>query len=167
MRKTRIALALLLAGCGGGAGASAVRESTIPAGLGRYRTAFVEVTSDDPEQQEGVRSLKFALLSRLSALRCFDSFVTGVEPRGADLHLSVVLLDASGAGEAERILLGGLAEKPRVVVEVRLVDLRTRALVGKFRVEGASSGGSATARALPEAFEKAGVEIAEYLHLHE
>src|SRR4051794_26171217 len=56
MKHTLIALGFALAGCAGGADVedSMVQESKIPVGLGRYRTAFVEVDTQDPEQQEGV-----------------------------------------------------------------------------------------------------------------
>jgi len=167
MRLPLIAVALALSGCGGVEVPHAVTQETqAPVGLARYRTVFVEVSSEDPELQEGVLSLKSALLGRLSTLGCFDNFVTGVDPRGADLHLSAVLTGGSTPGGAEQVLLGGLAERPRVTVDVRLVDLGTRALVGRFQVEGAASGSSASVRAAPEAFENAGVGIADYIHEH-
>jgi len=155
MRLLLIALGLALAGCFPGAEeGSRVQESKVPQGLGRYRTAFVEVSTQDPEQYEGVESLKSALLGRLATLACFDSTVTAV------------LIGAAGVSSSERVLLGGFAEKPRVTAEVRLVDLRSGALVGQFKVEGTTFGASATARTTPEAFENAGAGIAEYIQLH-
>ena len=167
MRLLLIVLGLALAGCFPGAEeGSRVQESKVPQGLGRYRTAFVEVSTQDPEQYEGVESLKSALLGRLATLACFDSTVTGVEARLAELKISAVLIGAAGVSSSERVLLGGFAEKPRVTAEVRLVDLLSGALVGQFKVEGTTFGASATARTTPEAFENAGAGIAEYIQLH-
>jgi hypothetical protein len=167
MRLLLIALGFALAGCFPGAEeGSRVQESKVPQGLGKYRTVFVEVSTQDPEQYEGVETLKSALMGRLAMLSCFDTFVTGVDPRSAELKISAILIGAVGVSSTERVLLGGLAEKPRVTAEVRLVDLRSGALVGQFKVEGTTSGGSATGRTTPVAFENAGAGIAEYINLH-
>jgi len=64
------------------------------------------------------------------------------------------------------VILGGLAGKPRVTADVRLVDLRSGAPVGRFQVEGTTVGGSPTGYTTPEAYENAGAGIAEYLQLH-
>jgi hypothetical protein len=160
-------LGLVLAGCSGGPGESSwIRESQIPERLGGYRSVTVEVTTRDPGQYEGVEPLKGALIGRLSTLSCFDSFVGGVESRGADLQISAVLTGASGVSSTERVLLGGLAGKPHVTADVRLVDLRNGAQVGRFQVEATTSGGSPTGYTTPEAYENAGVGIAEYIHQH-
>ncbi len=160
-------LGLALAGCAGGAEESSwVQESKIPQGLGRYRTVLVDVSTQDPAQYEGVESLKSALLGRLATLVCFDSTVTGVEARSAELRISAVLTGAEGVSSTERVILGGLAGKPRVTAEVRLVDLRSGTLVGQFKVEGTTSGGSPTGHLAPEAYENAGAGIADYIHLH-
>jgi len=168
MRLSLIVLGLALAGCLGGREVEdpVVQEFQVPTGLGKYRNPFVEVATNDPAQYEGVLNLKIALVGRLTSLACFDSFVTGVDSRGADLGISVVILSVSGDNSAERVLLGGLAEKPRVTVEARLMDLRTAALIGRFRVQGTQSGGAATARVTAQAFESAGVGVADYIGLH-
>jgi hypothetical protein len=168
MKLPLMALVLALAGCAGGGEVEdpVVQESRIPVGLARYRTAFVQVDTQDPEHQEGVVSLRIALISRLTTLGCFDSFVPGVESRGADLEISALITGVSGVSETERVLYGGLAEKPRVMVEVRLVDLRTGALVGQFKVQGALTGSAASARMTQQAFENAGVGAAEYISKH-
>jgi len=126
----------------------------------------VEVDTNEPVQQEGVLSVKIALMGRLTSLSLFETFVTGVETRGAELRISVTILDVSGDSSAERVLLGGLAEKPRVTVEARLVDLRTGTLVGRFRIQGTQTGGAATARVTAQAFESAGVAVADYIGRH-
>jgi hypothetical protein len=167
MRRLPIALALALAGCFPGAEeGSRVQASQVPQGLGRYRTVFVEVSTQDPQQYEGVETLKSALMGRLATLSCFDTFVTGVDPRSAELRISAVLIGAVGVSSTERVLFGGFADKPRVTVEVRLVDLGSGALVGRFKVEGTISGGTPTGYTTPEAFENAGAGIAEYINLH-
>lgn len=168
MRLSLIVLGSMLAGCLGGREVEepTVQELQVPTGLAKYRNAFVEVATDDPVQYEGVLSLKLALVGRLTSLACFDSFVTGVDSRGADLGISVVILSVSGDSSTERVLLGGLAEKPKVTVEARLVDLRTTSLVGRFKVQGTQSGGAATARVTAQAFESAGVGVADYIGRH-
>jgi len=167
MRILLMVLGLALAGCGGGPEeSSSIRQSQIPERLGEYRSVTVDVSTRDPEQYEGVEPLKAALIGRLSTLSCFDSFVSSSETRGVELQISAVLTGASGVSSTERVLLGGLAGKPRVTADVRLVDLRSGAQVGRFQVEATTSGGSPTGYTTPEAYENAGVGIAEYIHLH-
>lgn len=167
MRLLLMVLGLALVGCSGGPEeSSSIRQSQIPERLGEYRSATVDVTTRDPEQYEGVEPLKTALIGRLSTLSCFDSFVSGSELRGVELQISAVLIGASGVSSTERVLLGGLAGKPRVTADVRLVNVRTGAQVGRFQVEATTSGGSPTGYTTPEAYENAGIGIAEYIHLH-
>jgi len=167
MKLLRLVLGLALAGCSGGPEEGyQVQQSQIPQSLGGYRSVTVEVSTLDLEQYQGVETLKAALVGRLSTLGTFDTFVNSAEPRRADLQISVVLTGASGVSSTERVILGGLAGKPRVTADVRLVDLRSGAPVGRFQVEGTTVGGSPTGYTTPEAYENAGAGIAEYLQLH-
>lgn len=168
MRLSLPILILALAGCSFGPEPEyEIRASQIPEGIGRYRSVAVEVTTQDAELYEGVEPLKSALVGRLAALSVFDRFMTGVEARRADVQIAVQLIAARGVSSAERVLLGGLAEKPRVTAEVCLIDLRTGAQVGRFQADGMISGGSPTGYTTPEAYENAGAGIAEYLHSKE
>jgi hypothetical protein len=167
MKLTLIVLGLALAGCSSGPEEGyAVRESQIPQGLGEYRSATVEVSTLDLEQYQGVETLKAALIGKLSSLGCFSTFVSGAELSRAELKITVVLTGASNVSGAERVLLGGLAGKPRVTADVRLIDLRNGAPVGRFQVEGTTVGGSPTGYTTPEAYENAGAGIAEYIKVH-
>jgi len=167
MKLTLIALGLALAGCSSGPEEGyQVRESQIPQGLGGYRSATVEVSTKDLEQYQGVETLKASLIGKLSSLGCFNTFVSGAEPNRAELLITVVLTGAVGVSSTERVLLGGLAGRPRVTADVRLVDLRNGAPIGHFQVEGTTIGGSPTGYTTPEAYENAGAGIAEYIQLH-
>lgn len=164
MRRSLLMLVLALSGCFPGAEPEyEIRATQVPEGIGRYRTAFVEVNTQVPDLYEGVEPLKAALVGRLASLSLYDRFLTGVESRGADVQISVLLIAAHGTSEAQRTLLGGLAEKPRVTAEVRLIDLRTGVTVGRFQSDGMVTGGSPTGYTTPEAYEHAGVGIAEYM----
>jgi len=167
MKLTLIVLGLALAGCSGGPEEGhRVRESQIPQNLGEYRSATVVVNTQIPEQYEGVETLKAALIGRLSSLGCFHTFVSAGEPRQSELQISVILTGAESVSSAERVLLGGLAGRPQVTADVRLVDLRSGAPVGRFQVEGTTIGGSPTGYTTPEAYENAGAGIAEYIQAH-
>jgi hypothetical protein len=167
MKLTLIVLGLALAGCSGGPEEGyLVRESQIPQGLAGYRSATVEVSTPDLEQYQGGETLKASLIGKLSSLGCFNTFVSGAELSRAELKIAVVVTGASNVSGAERVLLGGLAGKPRVTADVRLVDLRNGALVGRFQVEGTTVGGSPTGYTTPEAYENAGAGIAEYIQEH-
>lgn len=167
MPRTLVLLVALLGGCSfGPEEASSIQPSQVPRELKRYRTVYVEVSTRAPELYEGVDALKVGLIGRLAALSCFDSFVNVAESHRAELRISAVVTGASAVGDAERVIYGGLAGRPRVYVDVQLTDLRTGSVVGRFQADGTTTGGSPTGYTAPEAFENAGTGIAEYLHLH-
>lgn len=168
MRRTLPILILALSGCFGGSDEGfLVRQIDVPQGLSRYRSVTVEVSTRNPEWYDGVEPLKTSVLTQLAIRRCFDTFIREGEPIPADLRIVVVVTDAGGVSDAERTLLGGLAGKPRVTADVRLIDTRSGRMAGHFEVEGTTSGGSPTGHTSPEAYENAGTGIADYIQLHQ
>ena len=160
-------LIALLTGCSFGPGeGSFIQASRVPQSLNRYRTVYVDVSTRAAELYEGVEPLKLSLISRLAALSCFSTFVSVAESSRADLKITAVITGASAVSSAERTLYGGLAGRPRVQVDVELTDARTGMSIGRFQAEGTTTGGSPTGYTAPEAYENAGIGIADYLHLH-
>lgn len=163
MRNTVFLAVLLLSGRASG---SHVSESIPAEGLGKYKTVIVEVSTDDPENEEAIGQLKSAIVGKMAALSCFENYVTGADPRKADLKLQAKVTGVRHVSSAGRFFFGGFAGKARVYAEIQLIEVATGKTIGAFSIEGKSSGGSVVAGTTPQAFEKTGEGVAEYINAH-
>jgi hypothetical protein len=62
-----------------------------------------------------------------------------------------------------RIMLGAMAGRAGVAVDIQLVDPTTKNVLGEANIQGTSSGGSIFAGGTEEAFENAAQQIAEFI----
>jgi hypothetical protein len=158
-----LALFLFLAGCAAG---STIQETQPAQGLGKYKSVFIEVTTDDPENIEAVGQLKSSLTGRLAVRTCFENCVTGPDPGNADLRLSASVTGIRGVSNVGRVLFGAMAGRAVVRADIRLTDVKSGEVVAVFSIEGKSSGGWVGAGTTSQALDKTAEGVAQYIYEH-
>ena len=156
---------LILAACS----ATGRVEETVPiaAPLGAYETARLDVTTDGFEDAEIVRLVEAKLDARLTREGVFARVTSAAVDVGApDLDLRVRILHLSRVSTTGRALVGGLAGRGGIRMEVELVDLATGTSLGTVTAEGKSSGGTAFSGRTGQAIDQAVERIVATLAAH-
>jgi len=144
-----------------------IKESDPPArSLAAYQTVRVTVTSE--EDVGGSNTLVLAkLATRLRQSGLFSRVISSeASEERTDLELRCRVVDLRKVSQTERALIGALAGRARVGMEVDVVDARTNEKIGGLVAEGKSSGGTAFAGRTAQAAEQLADQVVAYLREH-
>ena len=134
-----------------------------------YEQSFKDEKIKDEDDRMKADTLRDMLLERVRyhiyALSLFKDVVSTEPP--ADARKTVVLKGEitymKRVTKAARILVGAMAGRARVDVDVRLVDFQTGDEVGAASIKGTSTGGWVGAGRTEQAFENAAQVIADFI----
>ena len=126
--------------------------------------ASVEI--DDPVKADQLKNmLQSRTKFKIYNLSLFEQVLDVESPKTAD---RVVVLKGritymKRLTKAARAMLGAMAGRAGVAINIQLEDPATGSVLGKADIQGTSSGGSVFAGGTEEAFENAAQQIAEFV----
>ncbi len=155
---------LLLGGCASTGSLHVITPTTVK--LADYKTLLFHASSQVPESGEEVIQLESITIAKLRENGLFDKVVAGsASPDApADLQLNAKIVELKKVGAGARVMLGALAGRAGIVVDVELIDMKAGKIIGAFKAEGKSSGGTVFAGTTSQAIERAAEQIVEFLH---
>ncbi|MGH9458559.1 MAG: DUF4410 domain-containing protein [Thermoanaerobaculia bacterium] len=157
-------LTLTLAGCASGGSTTALEPMAAPLGS-NYRTIVVSVASSVPDSDADARALENEIITELRKNPRLASVVsaTGSPDAKADLRLDANIVNLRKVSPGKRVMLGALAGRGSVTVDVNLVDGTSRRNLAAFTSEGKTSGGTVFAGTTEQALQRAAEEIAGFV----
>jgi hypothetical protein len=155
---TLLVLAVL---CGCASTGSIKQTQGVTTKLSTYKVVKIETSSAVPDSMPELTQLETSLIAQLRDAVIFQKvFLQASAPElAADLNLKVNINDLKRVGVASRLILGGLAGRATVSVDVTLVDIASGNTLGSFTAEGKSSGGTAFAGLTPQAIDQVAAQI--------
>jgi len=109
-----------------------------------YKKAAVSVSSEVSDAKKEVNNLENLILARLKGREIFDDVYLGWMPSAsnADLGINIKIVEMKRVSRVKRFVLGILAGRSSVTVDINLIDLITQETIGNFRTKGQSAAGS-------------------------
>jgi len=158
-----ILIILCFTGCASTGGLHTKTPVTVK--LANYRTILLYVSSQVPESSGETIQLGSIITDRLHNKGLFEKVLVASTSPGcrADLELNAEIVELKRVSPGARICLGALTGRAGVVVDVALTDMNTGTMIGSFRAEGKSSGGTVFAGTTIQAIECAAEQIVEFL----
>lgn len=131
-----------------------------------YKTVNVNVISAMPvcekDCQEDIKNIEKLLIEKFRQTTLFENVNTQIE--NAELTINVKINELLRVTSKDRFLWGSLAGRAKVAGTVELFDNQKGGSVGKFFVEGVSSGGTAFAGTTEQAIEKFVEQIINFMY---
>jgi hypothetical protein len=153
----------LLGGC---ASRGAIKETTpMTLKLSTYKTMLFSVSSQVSESSEEMVQLESVTIAKLRGKGLFDKVISGSSSLDAkaDLRLNAKITQLKRVTSGARVMVGAMAGRAGIDVEVELFDLKESKSIGTFIAQGRSSGGTVFAGTTPQAVERAAEQIVEFI----
>ncbi len=152
---------LLLSGCA----STGTMQLTKPVSerINNYNKIAIDVSSDIKDSSSEVIQLEKMVVIKLREKGLFERVIPGTMDTSTDLHLKIKIVELQKVGSAARLVFGALAGQAKVTVDAKLVDIKTNSVLGAFRAEGKSSGGSTFAGTTEQALERVAEQIVAFL----
>lgn len=128
-----------------------------------YKNVVVHVTSSVPDSTREALQLESMIVSTLRANGVFGNVAGSSAGGTGDLTVDANISDLRRVGSGKRVLLGALAGRGNMVVDVKLVDTASGNAIGSFTSKGTSSGGTVFAGTTDQAIELAARQIVDYI----
>ena len=155
-----VVVVLFMAGLLGCASTSSVNSTLAPTvSLNNFKTLSIDVQTKVEDSEKEAKTFKEILTSELKKRNKME-VIDGNQQ--TQLNLSATITNLNKVGGASRIILGALAGKASVDVDVVLKDAKGNVL-SQFVVNGKSSGGTIFAGTTDQALEKAAEQIAAFM----
>jgi hypothetical protein len=158
-----IFISILLNGC---ASRGAIKETTpMTLKLSTYKTMLFSVSSQVSGSSEEMVQLETLTIAKLREKRLFDKVISGSSSPDAqaDLQLNARIIQLKRVSSGARVMVGAMAGRAGIDVEVELLDLKGSKSIGTFIAQGRSSGGTVFAGTTPQAVERAVEQIVEFI----
>lgn len=167
-----VAVMFLLCACAGQKALTTVKRP-VTQKLSAYHTLKIDpfvydasVAIDDPVKADQLKQmLQSRTKFKVYNLTLFDK-VLDTEPVAAVDGVVVLkgrITYMKRLTKAARVMLGAMAGRAGVAMDIQLVDPSTGSVLGEAAIQGTSSGGSVFAGGTEEAFENAAQQIAEFV----
>jgi len=133
--------------------------------LSTYKTMLFNISSQVPESSEEITQLETMTIAKLREKRLFDKVISGSASPDAqtDLRLNAKIIQLKKVSPGARVMVGAMAGRAGIDVEVELFDLKESKSIGTFIAQGRSSGGTVFAGTTPQAVERAAEQIVEFI----
>lgn len=151
-----VMFALSFYGCASTSSVNTAIAPTIP--LDSFKTVSVNVQTKVEDSEKEAKTFKEILSSELKKNRWE---VLDGNPQ-CQLELSATITNLNKVAGASRILLGALAGKASVDVDVIVKDAKGK-VISQFTANGKSSGGTIFAGTTDQALEKAAAQMAAFM----
>ena len=158
-----IFILIFLDGC---ASRGAIKETTpMTLKLSIYKTMLFNISSQVAGSSEEIVQLETVTIAKLREKGLFDKVISGSSSPNAqaDLRLNAKIVQLKRVSPGARVMVGAMAGRAGIDVEVELVDLKESKTIGTFIAQGRSSGGTVFARTTPQAVERAAEQIVEFI----
>jgi hypothetical protein len=158
-----IFILILLGGCASTGTISATTPITVK--LSTYKTMLLNVSSQVPESSGEIVQLESMTIAKLREKGLFDKVIAGSSSPNAraDLRLNAKIVKLKRVSSGARVMVGAMAGRAGIDVEVELFDLKESKTIGTFTAQGRSSGGTAFAGTTPQAVGRAVEQIVEFI----
>ncbi len=151
----------------GGCASTGKITTTVPVTtkLSNYKTMLFNISSNIPDSSEETVQLESMTIAKLREKGLFQKiFVTSSSPDvQPDLKLNAKIVALKKVSSGARVMVGAMAGRAGIDVEVELFDLKESKVLGTFLAQGRSSGGTVFAGTTPQAVERAVEQIAEFI----
>lgn len=152
---------LLLGGCA--SSGQTLKASPPKTKLSEFKSVVINVTSSVPDSSRESFQLESMIVSTLTSQKLFPA-VTGKSAGGnGDLRVDANISDLRRVSSGARVMLGALAGRGNMTVDVKLVDARSGETIGSFTSQGTSSGGTVFSGTTDQAVELAARQIVEFI----
>jgi hypothetical protein len=158
-----IFILIFLDGC---ASRGAIKETTPMAlKLSTYKTMLFNISSQVPGSSEEIVQLETVTIAKLREKGLFDKVISGSSSPDAqaNLRLNAKIIQLKRVSPGARVMVGAMAGRAGIDVEVELFDLKESKSIGTFIAQGRSSGGTVFAGTTPQAVERAAEQIVEFI----
>ncbi len=152
-----VMFALSFYGCASTSSVNTAIAPSVP--LDSFKTVSVNVQTKVEDSEKEAKTFKEILTSELRKNNKWD--VLDGNPQ-CQLELSATITNLNKVGGASRIILGALAGRASVDVDVVVKDAKGK-VISQFAVNGKSSGGTIFAGTTDQALEKAAAQIAAFM----
>lgn len=158
--------ALVVVGCA--SKGTIVTTQPLAAKTSDFKTMLINISSQVPGAEMEKTKLESMLVSTLRQNRKFEKVIAGsvadAEEVSVDLHVNVTILKLRRVNSGDRVMVGALAGRAKLVCDVELVNAADSTKIGAFRAQGKSSGGSVFAKGTDQAIRRAAEKIIEYIN---
>jgi hypothetical protein len=133
--------------------------------LSTYKAMLLNVSSQVSGTSGEIVQLEASTIAKLREKGLFDKVISGSSSPDAraDLRVNAKIIQLKRVSPGARVMVGAMAGRAGVDVEVELYDLKENKSIGTFTVQGRSSGGTAFAGTTPQAVERAAEQIVEFI----
>lgn len=158
-----IFIVILLEGCASKGTITATTPMTLK--LSTYKTILFNISSQVLGSSEEIVQLESMTVAKLREKVLFDKVFSGSSSPDAqaDLRLNAKIIQLKRVSPGARAMVGAMAGRAGVDVEVELFDLKESKSMGTFIAQGRSSGGTVFAGTTPQAVERAAEQIVEFI----
>lgn len=158
-----IFIVILLEGCASKGTITATTPMTLK--LSTYKTILFNISSQVLGSSEEIVQLESMTVAKLREKILFDKVFSGSSSPDAqaDLRLNAKIIQLKRVSPGARAMVGAMAGRAGVDVEVELFDLKESKSMGTFIAQGRSSGGTVFAGTTPQAVERAAEQIVEFI----
>jgi Domain of unknown function (DUF4410) len=151
----------------GGCASTGKISTTVPmtVKLSTYKTMLLNISSQIPESSEEMVQLESMTIAKLRDKGLFEKIIVGSSSPDAqaDLRLKAKIVALKKVSSGARVMVGAMAGRAGIDVEVELFDLKESKILGTFIAQGRSSGGTVFAGTTPQAIERAVEQIVEFI----
>jgi len=153
----------LLGGCASKGAVTATTPMTLK--LSTYKTMLFNTSSQVVASSEEIVQLESMTIAKLREKGLFDKVISGSSSPDAqaDLRLNAKIIQLKRVSSGARVMVGAMAGRAGIDVEVELFDLKESKSIGTFIAQGRSSGGTVFAGTTPQAVERAAEQIVEFI----
>lgn len=125
------------------------------------KRAFLTVVTSIKESENEIQQIEKILKEKLQNMNIFSRITEKIND--ADLNIKVEIDELVKVSKSERLLFGAMAGRARIAGKVSLIEVSSGNILGSFRVEALSSGGTVFAGTTEEVIGKFADEIVKYL----
>ena len=158
-----IFILFLLEGCASKGAVTATTPMILK--LSTYKTMLFNTSSQVSGSSEEMVQLESMTIAKLREKGLFDKVISGSSSPDAqaDLRLDAKIIQLKRVSSGARVMVGAMAGRAGIDVEVELFDLKESKSIGTFVAQGRSSGGTVFAGTTPQAVERAAEQIVEFI----
>ncbi len=134
--------------------------------LKNYKYVSVNVKSSlpacDEECEKEIKNIENQLKEKFKQSDLFE--IVSVENQKPELTIEINITELIRVTASDRLLVGALAGRAKVAGTIELFDHTTNEILGKFTVEGLSSGGTVFAGTTKQAVEKFIEQVINFIY---
>jgi hypothetical protein len=152
-----------IGGCAASASFKMLKPTTVR--LAVYKTVLLNVSSQIEDTKEEIVQLEKMTFNKLHDINLFDRIDSKSSSKEITngLQLDIKITKLERVSPTARFLVGAFAGQAEIAVDVDLLDLKTKQIIGSFKLLCKSSGGNVFAGTTDDAIELTAIKIADFV----